>query len=66
MSNIVKETYGIPKTKDALSFLLELNKKVLSIGLADGSVVGPGLPPSVKDISEFITSYCLACIKLLD
>jgi hypothetical protein len=55
----VRRAYGMPKDADPIAFLLELNHRVAAKEAANEVVVGPGLPSTIADPSEFITSDCL-------
>jgi hypothetical protein len=44
---------------DPLAFLLDLNQQLAAAEKAGTSIVGPGLPPCVKDAAEFITTDCV-------
>src|SRR3546814_4463636 len=48
----VREAYGISKSGDPLSFLLDLNQTLASAEDANEPVIGPGLPPVVKRSEE--------------
>jgi len=51
----VREAYGMTKSEDPLAFLLELNQAVVRAEDEGKEVVGPGLPPVVKDKAKFVT-----------
>lgn len=55
----VREAYGMPKSADPLVFLLKLNAEVAAREEAGHSVIGPGLPPTIKDRSKYVTTDCL-------
>ncbi|MFB2982205.1 class I SAM-dependent DNA methyltransferase [Microseira sp. BLCC-F43] len=55
----VREAYGIKAKEDPLKFLLELNFEVAAREAKGLPVVAPGLPPVVKNASEFITEDCV-------
>lgn len=55
----VREAYGMKAKDDPLKFLLELNFEVANRETQGLSVVAPGLPPVVKNASEFITDDCV-------
>mgnify|MGYP001336044936 CR=1 FL=1 len=63
LDEAVREAYGMKKSEDVLSFLLKLNQDVANKEDADESVVGPGLPPIVKDKSKFVTNDCIQMPK---
>jgi hypothetical protein len=50
--------------RDVLAFLLELNHLLAAAENAGTPIVGPGLPPCVKDPAEFITTDCVQPPKL--
>ncbi|MDA0203987.1 MAG: hypothetical protein O3A53_05520 [Acidobacteria bacterium] len=47
-------------TASALDFLFGLNQELAEKEVCLQHVVGPGLPPVVKDLSEFITADCIS------
>jgi hypothetical protein len=55
----VREAYGMKAKEDSLKFLLELNFAVAEREAQGLTVVAPGLPPVVKNPSEFITDDCV-------
>ena len=55
LDETVREAYGMGKSDDILAFLLDLNQSVANREDAGDTVIGPGLPPIVKDKSEFVT-----------
>ncbi|MEP6489317.1 N-6 DNA methylase [Microcoleus vaginatus GB2-A3] len=55
----VREAYGMKAKDDPLKFLFELNFEVANRETQGLSVVAPGLPPVVKNASEFITDDCV-------
>lgn len=55
----VREAYGMKAKDDPLKFLLELNFEVADRETKSLPVVAPGLPPVVKNPSEFITDDCV-------
>jgi len=55
----VREAYGMKAKEDSLKFLLELNFAVAEREAQGLNVVAPGLPPVVKNPSEFITDDCV-------
>jgi hypothetical protein len=55
----VREAYGMKAKDDPLKFLLELNFMVADRETKSLPVVAPGLPPVVKNASEFITDDCV-------
>ncbi len=60
----VREVYGMKAKEDSLKFLLELNFAVAEREAQGLSVVAPGLPPVVKNPSEFITDDCVRMPEL--
>ncbi len=52
----VRNAYGMKKSDDILAFMLELNAKVVAAEKKGDPVVGPGLPPVVKDPKPLISS----------
>ena len=55
LDQLVCQAYGIKANDDPLQFLLELNFEVADRETKSLPVVAPGLPPIVKNASEFIT-----------
>ena len=55
LDKAVREAYGMKAKDDPLKFLLELNFEVADRETKSLPVVAPGLPPIVKNASEFIT-----------
>jgi hypothetical protein len=51
----VRRAYGMRPNEDALSFLLDLNKKIASLEGNGAAVQSPGPPMSVKDLSKLIS-----------
>jgi len=56
----VRAAYGMKKSEDVLAFLLKLNHEVADREANMQPVVGPGLPPCVKDKKPFITKDCIS------
>ena len=52
----VRKAYRVRANADALEFLFGLNQKLAEKEASLQNVIGPGLPPAVKDPSEFITA----------
>jgi hypothetical protein len=50
---------GRGEAVDPLAFLLDLNHQLAAAEKAGTPIVGPGLPPCVKDPAEFITTDCV-------
>jgi hypothetical protein len=59
LDEAVRESYGMKKADDVLSFLFELNQSIASKEDADEAVTGPGLPPIIKDKTRFVTEDCI-------
>jgi len=55
----VREAYGMKAKDDPLKFLLELNFEVADRETKSLPIVAPGLPPVVKNASEFMTDDCV-------
>lgn len=59
LDNAVRSVYGMLKGVDPLAHLLDLNASVAEAE-ADGRIVqGPGLPDSINNPNEYITTDCL-------
>jgi len=56
----VRAAYGMKAKDDPLTFLLALNGDLADREASMRLVVGPGLPPSVKDAAAFITDDCVS------
>lgn len=52
----VGEAYGMGIGKDHLGFLLKLNKSLAALEASGGSPVPPGLPPTVIQRGEYVSS----------
>ena len=52
----VRKAYKVRANADALEFLFGLNQKLAEKEASLQQVIGPGLPPAVKDPAEFITA----------
>jgi len=52
----VRKAYKVRANADALEFLFGLNQKLAEKEASLQQAIGPGLPPAVKDPSEFITA----------
>jgi hypothetical protein len=59
LDEAVRAAYGMKKNDDILAFLLALNHEVAAREERGEPVVGPGLPPCVKDPAPFITDDCI-------
>ena len=55
----VQAAYGMKPKDDPLAFLLDLNGELFDREATMKLVVGPGLPPVVKDPASFITTDCV-------
>lgn len=63
LDEAVRAAYGMKKSDDVLSFLLDLNQTVANKEDAGEPVVGPGLPPGVKEPSKLVTDDCICMPK---
>jgi hypothetical protein len=59
LDKAVAEAYGMPPKGDPLTFLLDLNRLLAEHEANKSPIVGPGLPPIVKDPTPFITDDCI-------
>jgi hypothetical protein len=59
LDEAVRAAYGMKTKTDPLAFLLELNLQFAKKEKSGTAVVGPGLPPCVKDPANFITTDCV-------
>lgn len=59
LDNAVKSAYGIKEEDDILEFLLNLNYECHKKEESGKTITPPGLPPSIKDSSEFISNDCV-------
>ncbi len=59
LNDAVRAAYGMKAKADVLAFLLELNHELAAAEKAGTAIVGPGLPPCVKDAASFITTDCV-------
>ena len=59
LDEAVRSAYGMGESQNTLEFLLELNEEVTASEAAGEAVIGPGLPPSVKDQKKYITTDCI-------
>lgn len=55
----VRAAYGMKAKDDPLASLLALNGELADREASMRLVVGPGLPPSVKDAAAFVTDDCI-------
>lgn len=63
LDHAVRDAYGMGKSDDPLAFLLDLNQTVANKEDAGQAVVGPGLPPVVKDRKKLVTHDCIRVAK---
>jgi type II restriction/modification system DNA methylase subunit YeeA len=59
LDQAVRDAYGMGKSQDVLAFLLDLNQTVANRENAGEPVVGPGLPPIVKERTKFASHDCI-------
>ena len=59
LDTAVRAAYGMKAKGDTLAFLLALNGELAEREATMKLVVGPGLPPDVKNASSFVTSDCV-------
>jgi hypothetical protein len=59
LDKAVRAAYGIIKDEDALKFLLDLNLDLFNKETLGEKIVGPGLPPCVKDAKQYVTKDCI-------
>jgi hypothetical protein len=59
LDEAVRSAYGMKAKADPLAFLLDLNQQLAASEKVDTPIVGPGLPPSVKEPADFITTDCV-------
>ncbi len=59
LDHAVRDAYGMKKSDDPLALLLDLNQAIANREDAGKAVVGPGLPPVVKDKSRLVTDDCI-------
>lgn len=59
LDKAVREAYGMSEGQDPLQFLLDLNLDCNAAEKKGQEIVGPGLPPCVKDPKPFITDDCI-------
>jgi hypothetical protein len=55
----VRAAYGMKANADILAFLPDLNLRLAADEKSGKKIVGPGLPPCVKDPAEFIMIDCV-------
>lgn len=63
LDEAVRKAYKMKKNQDILKFLLNLNKELYKKEKNSQKVIGPGLPPSVKNQKEFISKDCIKLPK---
>ena len=59
LDTTVQMAYKMKKNEDILKFLLNLNKELYAKEEKGHKVIGPGLPPSVKNPKELISKDCI-------
>jgi hypothetical protein len=59
LDEAVRAAYGMKPKADVLAFLLDLNHQLAAAEEAGKAIVGPGLPPCVKEPADFITTDCV-------
>jgi SAM-dependent methyltransferase len=59
LDTAVRNAYGMKAKDDPLSFLLKLNQQMAKREEEGLPVIGPGLPPDVKNPESFITDDCM-------
>jgi hypothetical protein len=59
LDTAVRAAYGMKPKDDILTFLLALNADLADREATMKLVVGPGLPPVVKDPAPFVTTDCV-------
>jgi type I restriction-modification system DNA methylase subunit len=59
LDKAVRDAYGMSKDEDALKFLLDLNLNLSNKESLGERIVGPGLPPCVKDAKQYVTKDCI-------
>jgi SAM-dependent methyltransferase len=59
LDDAVRTAYGMKAKADPLAFLLDLNQQLAASEKAGTPIVGPGLPPCVKEPADFITTDCV-------
>ena len=55
----VRNAYGLNKSQDSLMYLLNLNLSLIEKEAKGETVIGPGLPPNIKNKAKFISKDCL-------
>ena len=59
LNEAVRKAYGMSPKANTLEFLFDLNQELAQKEASPQQLVGPGLPPIVKDAAEFITDDCI-------
>ena len=59
LDEAVMDAYGLKKSDDILSFLLDLNLKLSEQEQNKESIVGPGLPKFIQNQSKYVTGDCV-------
>ena len=60
LDTAVRAAYGMKAKDDPLAFLLALNAELADREASLRPIVGPGLPPTVKDPAAFVTGDCMS------
>jgi hypothetical protein len=55
LDDAVREAYGMGKRVDALAYLFAPNERLAADEDAGVDIVGPGLPPTIRDRTPFVT-----------
>lgn len=63
LDTAVRKAYGIPARANALEFLFTLNQNVAQRERDMQPVCSPGLPPSARSSSAFITTDCIQPVR---
>jgi hypothetical protein len=59
LDEAVRSAYGMKRKEEPLAFLMALNAELADREATMRLVVGPGLPPAVKDPAVFISADCI-------
>lgn len=60
LDEAVREAYGMPKRANGLEFLLKLNQELAAAEAQGADIVGPGLPATVGERSDFLSTDCIS------
>jgi hypothetical protein len=60
LDSAVKKAYQMGARISVLEFLFALNQRVAEREASMGQVVGPGLPPNIRDARDFLTQDCIS------